>query len=243
VPFVESINGYRYVEQMFIDRTKFGTTTDWGVHIFGNLFDHIVGYQVSVVDGEGFKQPSLGNVNRTDAVDVEGRVNATYKHFTVAVGGYDGKLGKDVENVNTYNTAQRFDALIAYTDSKLRLGGEYLWARYWADVTQASPAKTNVTDGYSAFGSYNFTPKLALFGRFDWLKPKANTAPSEHETFYDVGLSYKPIAPLDFALVYKHDSVVNGSLTTADGVIGIPTGATLGKGLYDEVGLFTQVKF
>ena len=243
IPFVESINGYRYVEQMLIDRTKFGTTTDWGVHVYGNLFDHIIGYQVSVFDGEGFKQPSLGTVNRTNAVDVEGRVNATYKGFTVAVGGYDGKLGKSVEGVQTYNTAQRFDALAAYANSRIRLGAEYFWARYWNDITQSNPAKTNVSDGYSLFGSYNFTHKLALFGRYDWVKPKADTAPGFHDNFFDVGLSYKPIDPLDFALVYKRDTVDNGSFSTADGVIGIPTGATAGRGTYDEIGLFTQVKF
>jgi len=243
VPFVEGINGYRYVENMFIDRTKFGTTTDWGVHVYGSLFDKLIGYQVSVVDGEGFKQPSIGTANRTNAVDVEGRVNATYKHFTVAVGGYDGKLGKAVAGVTTYNTAERFNGLVAYTDSKLRLGAEYLWARYWGDVTQATASKTNVTDGYSLFGSYNFTPKIALFGRYDWLKPKADTAPSEHDNFFDVGVSYKVIAPVDVALVYKRETVTNGSLTTTDGVIGIPTGATTGRGTYDEFGLFTWVRF
>jgi hypothetical protein len=243
VPFVEGINGYRYVENMFVDRIKFGTTTDWGVHVFGNLFDNIIGYQVSVIDGEGFKQPSLGAVNRTSALDVEGRINATYKHFTVAVGGYDGKLGASVQGVTTYHDAQRIDALAAYADSKVRLGFEYLYARYWKDVTQSNPAKTNTTEGYSVFASYNFTPKFALFGRYDWLKPKQDTVPGENENFFDVGVSYKPIAPLDFALVYKRDSVVNGSLTTADGIIGIPTGATTGKGTYDEIGLFTQVKF
>ena len=243
IPFVEGIYGYRYVEQTLIDRTKFGTSSDWGVNANGSLFNHILGYSVSVIDGEGYKQPSLGTVNRTNAVDVEGRVNATYKNFTVAVGGYDGKLGKDVENVNTYRTAERFDALAAYTDKHIRVGFEYLWARYWADVTQATQSKTNTTDGYSVFGSYNFTSKVALFGKYEWVKPKANTAPSEHENYFNVGVSYKPIAPLDFALVYKRDSVVNGSFSTGNGVIGIPTGATVGKGTYDEVGLFTQVKF
>src|SRR5205814_5813759 len=30
VPFAESLYGYRFVEQTLIDRTKFGTSTDWG---------------------------------------------------------------------------------------------------------------------------------------------------------------------------------------------------------------------
>ncbi|MGI8841303.1 MAG: porin, partial [Caulobacteraceae bacterium] len=32
VPFVEGLYGYRYVENTLIDRTKFGTSTDWGLH-------------------------------------------------------------------------------------------------------------------------------------------------------------------------------------------------------------------
>ena len=243
VPFVEGIYGYRYVEQTLIDRTKFGTSADWGVHVYGNFLNHVVSYAVSVVDGEGYRQPALGSVNRTNAVDVEGRLSATYKNVTVAVGGYDGKLGKAVEGAPTFNDAERFNALIAYSTPKIRVGFEYLYARYWADVTQSNPAKTNTTDGYSVFASYNFTPKIGVFGKYEWLKPKANTVPGENDNYFNVGISYKPIGPLDFAIAYKRDEVVNGSFSTGNGIIGIPTGATAGKGTYDEVGLFTQVKF
>lgn len=265
IPFVEDVNGYRFVEQMLIDRTKFGTTTDWGVHINGTplhteALDPVthkptgglyVGYAASVFDGEGYKQPAMGTVNRTDAVDVEGRLNAGYidgaKKLTVAIGGYDGKLGKDVENVLTFNTAQRFDGLVAYSSTLLgktfNVNAEYFWARYWNDVTQANPAKTNVSDGYSLFASVNLTSRVAAFGRYDWVKPKADTVPSEHDNFFDVGVDYKPIPPLDFAIVYKRDSITDGSFSTADGVIGIPAGAVTGRGTYDEIGLFTQVKF
>ncbi len=243
IPFIENLNGYRYVGQMLIDRTRFGVTTDWGVHIFGTLADKIISYQVSVIDGEGFKKPAVGTANRTNAVDMEGRISASYRHFTVGVGGYDGKLGAAVEGVATYNSARRFDAVAAYTDSKARLGIEYVYAKYWGDVTQANPAKTNHTEGYSIFGSYNVAPKWSVFGRYDWVKPKAVTVPSEHDNYFDAGIAYKPIPALDFALVYKREDVTDGSLSTTDAVIGIPAGAITGKGTYDEVGLFTQVKF
>jgi hypothetical protein len=243
VPYVESLYGYRYVENVLIDRTKFGTSTDWGVHAYGSFYDNHISYAASVVDGEGYKSPAIGNANRTDAVDYEGRISASYNHFNAAIGGYTGKLGNDVSGVQTYQRAERFDALVAYVDGRIRLGGEYFWARYWKDVLQPIEAKTNVSDGYSIFGSYNFTPKVAMFARYDWVKPLADTAPGETDNFYNIGVSYKPIAPLDFALVYKHDSVFNGSFSTADGVIGIPSGAKFGRGLYDEFGLFTQVKF
>jgi hypothetical protein len=251
VPFVEGIYGYRFAEKVLIDRTGYGTSADWGVHFYGNFLDHIVNYQVSVVDGEGYRQPALGNVNRTNAMDVEGRVNATYKHVTAAIGGYYGKLGNNVYGVYTFNDAQRFDALLAYTDNHIRVGGEYLWARYWKDVPQPNPAKTNVTSGYSFFGSYNFksllstigNPDISIFGKYEWLKPAADTAPAVTQNYYNIGVDYKPINQLDLALVYKRDNVYNGSFTDANGTVGIPTGAHFGRGNYDEIGLFTQVKF
>ena len=238
VPFVESLYGYRYVENTLIDRTKFGTSTDWGLHLGGQLADGLIGYQVSVVDGNGFKKPATGTANRTDSVDVEGRVNVTYDHFTAAVGGYAGKLGHDVVGTPTYNTAERFDALVAYVNDRFRLGGEYFWARHWNDVTQSNALLTNTSDGYGAFGSFNFTPKIAVFGRYDYVLPQRNTAPTFHDNYFNVGVSYKPIKPLDFALVYKRDAVDDGLFSTSNGVIG----GTV-RGTYDEIGLFTQVNF
>ncbi|MEO8925821.1 MAG: hypothetical protein ABI306_01545, partial [Caulobacteraceae bacterium] len=217
VPFAESLYGYRYVENTLIDRTKFGTSTDWGLHVLGTLPGGILSYQVSVVDGSGFKQPATGTANRTDSVDVEGRVSATYDHFTAGVGGYAGKLGHDVVGTPTYNTAERFDALVAYVNDRFRLGGEYFWAKHWNDVTQPNTLLTNTSDGYGAFGSFNFTDKIAVFGRYDYVKPQRTTTPSFHDNYFNVGVSYKPIKPLDFALVYKRDSVLNGLLSTSNG--------------------------
>ena len=238
VPFVEKLYGYRYVENTLIDRTKFGTSTDWGLHAFGALANGIVSYQVSVVDGSGYKKPATGTANRTDAIDVEGPLSATYDHITVGVGGYDGKLGKDIAGIHTFNAARRFDAVIAYTGARFRLGGEYFWAKDWNDVTQANPALTNTSDGYSVFGSFNVTDKISVFGRYDWVKPQRDTAPSLDDNYFNVGVSYSPIKPIDLALVYKRDKVVDGFLASSNGTIG-----GLTNGTYDEIGLFSQVKF
>ena len=244
VPFVESLYGYRYVEKTFTDDYGYGMSTDWGVHVFGSLFDHHVGYAFSVIDGSGFKVPATGVANRTDTMDVEGRVNATFDHFTVAVGGYEGKLGKSMTGTPTFHTAERFDAIAAYTDSRVRAGVEYMWARYFGgDILQSDPTKTNKAEGVGAFASWNFMPKFSIFGRYDYLKPKEDTQSDFHSNYYNVGVSYKPIPPLDLALVYKHDSVVDGLLSTANGSIGTNNATNIGKGDYDEVGIFTQVKF
>lgn len=243
VPFVEGLYGYRYVDHVLIDNYSFGTSADWGLHVLGSLMDHHIGYAFSVVNGEGYKIASTGTANRTNAVDVEGRVNVNVSHFVVAVGGYDGKLGHDVIGVPTFNTAQRFDALGGYFDSRVKVGVEYMWAKFWNDVTQVNPAKTNTSEAVSVFGSFNFNKQFAVFGRWDWLKPQEDTAPTYHSDFYNVGVLYKPIGPLDFALVYKHDSVFNGLLSTQNGTIGTLNKNGIGEGVYDEVGIFTQMKF
>jgi hypothetical protein len=255
VPFVESLYPYRFAEKMLIDRTGYGTTTDWGLHVFGDFLNKIVSYQFSLVDGEGYKQPAIGNQNRTQAMDFEGRVSATYMHVTAAVGGYDGKLGNAVYGVNTFQNAERFDALLYYGDHHVRIGAEYLWARYWKDVTQINPLKTNETNGYSLFASYDFTsllssignPNISVFGKYEWLKPTANTGPWLTNNYFNVGVDYKPINQLDVALVFKRDLVFNGVFTDSNGTIGIPTGVIpgpgAGRGTYDEIGVFTQVKF
>ncbi len=51
-PLVESLYGYRYVDHVLIDNYSFGTTTDWGLHAFGQLMDHHIGYAFSVVNGK-----------------------------------------------------------------------------------------------------------------------------------------------------------------------------------------------
>jgi hypothetical protein len=56
--------------------------------------------------------------------------------------------------------------------------------------------------------------------------------------YFNVGVDYKPIAPLDFALVYKRDRANNGFISTSNGNIG-----GLDRGTYDEIGLFGQLVF
>jgi hypothetical protein len=243
VPFVEGIYGYRFVDHVLIDNYSFGTSADWGVHFLGSLWDNHIGYQLSVIDGEGYKVAPTGTGNRTDSVDVEGRVNVTYDNFTAAVGGYEGKLGHAVTGTPTFHTAERFDALVAYTGPLFHIGGEYMWADYWNDVTQSNPAKTNTSQGYSIFASVNLTKQFSIFGRYDWLKPQEHTDNSFVSNFYNVGVDYKPIPPLDVALVYKHDSVDDGLLSTQNGTIGTLHANLKGEGVYDEVGVFMQWKY
>jgi hypothetical protein len=236
VPFVEGLYGYRFVENTLIDRTKFGTSVDWGVHVLGALGpNNLVTYQVSAINGSGYKTLSRSS----DTIDLEGRIAvAPVKNVTLAVGGYRGKLGKSAANLPdsaTPHTAERFDAVAAYTGKQIRAGVEYFAARNWNTVNTIARDKS---DGWSLWGSFAFNPKFAAFARYDWVRPSRDLVPDLKDHYFNVGLDYKPINPIDLALVYKRDRARNGFISTSNGTIG-----GVDRGIYDEIGLFGQFVF
>jgi hypothetical protein len=230
IPFVEGVYNYRHLENTLIDRTKFGTSADWGVHALGSFANGLISYDVAAVDGSGYKHPL-----RTNTVDLEGRVNLNYQGFVAALGGYEGKLGKDIEGSTTYHTAERLDALLAYVGHGIRVGAEYFNATAWSDVTAVTSKRSN---GYSVFASYDIMPKWNVFGRYDWVKPNSNRAPTLKDDYFNVGITYSPAKIVDFSLAYKREKVVNGTISTSNGTIG---GST--NGTYDEVGIWGQVRY
>ncbi|MFI4966700.1 MAG: hypothetical protein ACHP9T_15185 [Caulobacterales bacterium] len=228
VPFAEDVYGYRFIENTIADRDKFATSADWGVHALGKV--GIFNYAVSVVNGNGYKNPT-----RSNDMDIEGRISTTLNGFTLGVGGYDGKLGKAVQNAVTFHTAKRFDAIAAYANKRFRVGVEYFAAEDWNNVTTAAADKST---GTSLFGNVNFTPQVSAFARYDWVKPSQTLAASEKDAYYNIGVNWEPVKVVDLALVYKRDAVDNGLLSTSNGVIG-----GVHKGAYDEVGLFGQFRW
>lgn len=231
IPFAEDVYGYRFIENTVSDRTKFGTSADWGVHALGSFNKGMINYAVSVVDGAGFKAPL-----RSKGVDIEGRVSAKIDNVTLAIGGYSGKLGKEIQGgAPTYHTAKRLNAIAAYTTKDFRVGAEYFTTSNWTSV--ATVAKDS-SEGYSLFGSYNINDKVSAFGRYDAVKPNKDTAATKKDEYFNIGINYEPTKIVDFALVYKRGQVEHGSLSTSNGVIG-----GTNKGTYDEVGLFGQYRW
>ncbi|MBS0276922.1 MAG: hypothetical protein JSR81_04825 [Proteobacteria bacterium] len=241
IPFMEDVYGYRYVENTLVDRTKFGTSADWGVHMLGKFADGLIAYQISAVNGAGYKNSPIGTANRSKGIDLEGRVNLNWNGLILGVGGYNGKLGKDIEGAApTYHTATRFDAVAAYTWEGLKVGVEYFSANDWNNV--ASPTGDRAY-GYSPFASYQFTPEWAVFGRYDWVKPNKDTNSAKRNTYYNFGIEYTPAKIVNFALVYKHDSVNNGFIGDSNGTIGGLADAIGSKGTYNEIGLWGQLRW
>jgi hypothetical protein len=235
VPFVEGLYGYRFVENVLVDRTKFGTSADWGVHVGGTFGNGLVSYAASAVNGAGYKTLSRSS----NTVDLEGRISVNpIKPITLAVGGYTGKLGKSADNGVDTRRATRFNALAAYTDGRIRAGVEYFHAKNWLNVT--GPVGDSA-DGWSAFGSFAINKQFSVFGRYDWVKPKKDASPDLKDRYFNLGVDYKPIKELDLALVYKRDRAENGFLATSNGTIGGFDNLT--DGTYDEFGLFGQFAF
>jgi len=230
IPYVEGIYGYRHIEKVIADLDGFGTSADWGIHASGDFADGLISYQVSAVDGGGYRDPKL-----TKTVDFEGRVSLAYKGINLAVGGYTGKLGNDVEGAVPYRKSTRFDALLAYkaeiSGMPFTIGGEYFTAKNWK-VAQAS--LEDKAEGYSLFTSLSPIDQWSLFGRYDSIKPNKDTAPLKSDDFLMFGVQYSPAKIVDLALVYKRDN--------ADGGLKI---GNLGSGQEErqEIGLYGQFRF
>lgn len=237
IPFVEGLYGYRYVENTLIDRTKFGTSADWGAHAFGKLAGGLINYQLSVINGAGYKNaPIGGGANRSKSVDIEGRVNLNYDGFVLGLGGYSGKLGHDVQGgPPIFHTANRFDAIAAYAAGDIHAGIEYFRANDWNNVTTVT---ADSAEGWGGFVSYKFAPQFAVFGRYDYVTPNQKTNSSLHDNYYNFGVTWSPAKIVDLSLVYKHDSASHGTIATSNGTIG----GTV-SGTYREIGVFSQIKW
>jgi hypothetical protein len=241
IPFVEDLYGYRYVENTLIDRLHFGTSADWGLHGGGEIGG--ASYAVSVVNGSGYKNPT-----RSKSMDVEARLAYGLGGVTFAIGGYSGKLGKDNyataatgTTSGTDHTADRFDALVAYVGNGARAGVEYFSANDWNNVTTPASDKA---DGYTAWASYDFTPMIGVFGRWDEAKTSKDLNPGLKDEYFNVGLVTHPTKKIDVALVYKHEKMDNGLINSQYSGYSSKLGtAPMTSGEVNEVGIWTQVSF
>jgi hypothetical protein len=207
VPFAENAYGLRYVENTLVDRLKFGTSADWGVHAGGKVAGGAMEYAVAAVNGNGYRNPGRGK-----GVDFEGRLSYAPTAATViGVGAYSGTLGKETENTGALHTAARVDFIAAYASGNNRLGVEYFQAKNWNNVVTATSDKA---DGWSAWGSLGLGSKgLTLFARYDDSEPGKTLDPTLRDTYYNIGIEFPAARGVKLATVYKHTDRTNDSRT------------------------------
>ena len=262
-PFAESLYAYRYVEKTITDRLGYSNTTDWGLNASGTGGGSkgLVSYAASVVNGGGFKNPT-----RTKNVDLEARVSAKPTNWlNVGVGYYTGHLGQITAANQNFprNTATRFDAAAGVFVSGFRAGVEYFSAKNYKTVNSLATSALGTSsvvstalvapisdeaDGFSSYASYRFlSNQWSVFARYDRAKLSKNVAPNLKDTYFNAGVAYKPIKQLDFALVYKHEKVENGSASVsgadANGSYTIGGAKDTRNGKFDEIGLYAQWSF
>ena len=261
-PFVESLYGYRWVEKTATDRLGFANTADWGVNASGKFADNIVNYSASVLNGGGYKNPT-----RTKDADFEGRVGVSpISWLTLGAGYYTGHLGQvTVANEDfDRNTATRYDLVAGVNVSGLRVGAEYFNARNYKSASTktgvlggpggvvVAPDDTTAVvsdkaDGYSTWASYAFTEQFSVFGRYDQSKLSKDVVPGLKDTYYNLGVGFKPTKGIDLAVVYKHEKVEDGvvSVSGADANSSYTIGGTspTSGGKFDEIGLYAQYLF
>src|SRR5450755_550398 len=261
-PFVESLYGYRWVEKTATDRLGFANTADWGVNASGSLAQNVVNYSASVLDGAGFKNPT-----RTKDVDFEGRVGVSpISWLTLGAGYYTGHLGQITAANEDFerNTATRYDAVVGVNIVGWRVGAEYFNARNYKSASTktgvlAGPAGVVVApddttavvsdkaDGYSTWASYAFNEQFSLFGRYDQSKLSKDVVSGLKDTYYHLGVGFKPTKGVDLGVVYKHEKVDDGviSVAGADANSSYTIGGTspTSGGKFDEIGLYAQYLF
>ena len=214
VPYVENIYGLRYVENVMIDRTHFGTSADWGLHLLGKneMFD----YQISVVNGRGY-----GDYTRSKTMDFTGRVGFhPIEGLTLALGGRSGKLGQDTQTGSTANTATRFDVLAAYKTGPLDVGVEYFDAKNFTS-TAVLTGPEDKANGVSAFGSFKVNDQGKVFARYEEVKPSKDLNPDLKDKYFNVGYAFSPIKHVDFSVVYKNHKVEVGGTSAKSNEFGL----------------------
>ncbi len=227
IPYDEGLYGFRYVENTLIDRLA----ADWGAHLLGK--EGMFNYAFSAVNGGGYHNPT-----RTKTVDVGGRIGIEpLPGLNLAVGGYVGKLGNNDSGTATFHTAKRLDLVAAYVQPAYRVGFEYFKAYDWHRV-----ASTTSDRGYgiSAWGSVSPMRHITLFARFDYAKPSQDLQPGLTDYYFNVGAQYQAYKNVVLALAFKHEKQNNGSWKTSNTSVKPMQFNTVN---YNEVGLWTQVKF
>ncbi|TAN04297.1 MAG: carbohydrate porin [Rhodanobacteraceae bacterium] len=199
IPFVEDWYGYRFVENTLVDRMHYGNSADWGLHLLGD--NGVFNYQVSAINGGGYKNPS-----RSNHVDFAARVGVQpIKGLMFAVGGYDGDLGKDTATSPVLHSAKRYDAMAAWNRDGLRLGAEWFKADNWKNVlTRAGDSAS----GWSAWGSYDFA-RASIFARYDRVKPSEQLDPSLKDTYWNAGVAFPITKGIKVAVAYKDERLRN----------------------------------
>ncbi len=263
VPFEEKLYGYRWIEKVPIDRLGFGTSADWGLNATGSFGEkNFFTYSAAILNGGGYRNPT-----RTENVDFEGRVSLKpIDWLTLGAGFYTGHLGQINATNKDFpkNTASRWDVIAVVEVVGLKVGLEFFQAKNYKTVDNPAESDFGISSvvgsdatthpasdkaqGGMVFASYELSNRWSIFGRFDNAKLSKDVAPKLEDEYFNIGVDFNPIKPLDVALVYKYEKVSNGA-TTIGGVGDAGASYTIGganastSGTFNEGAVYVSYRF
>ena len=167
IPYEEGLWDYRFVSETAPDYEGFMPSSDLGVAVVGNLFNKLIDYHVMVSNGEGYQAPQNGRGYAGAA-----RIALNIKPFIFDLFGMDESMHNGVPGYNP----KRAIAMLVYTNSLLRVAGDWMWAD--DHITSADQGKAKFNHGYGyEFWGYLRIPgeeKLRIFARYLDMKPNGN---------------------------------------------------------------------
>jgi hypothetical protein len=271
-PFIDGVTSLRWVEKSITDRLGFANTADWGVNALGTAANGFVSYSVGVFDGGGYKNPTrTKKVDVEGRLDVHpvswltvaggfyeghlGQVTAANDSFPQHTATrYDGLInfhnfgvnaGAEYFIANNYRTASASTGVLSGPVGVVIAGTN-------ATTGLPTTAVEDKATGFSSWVSYDFTKQWAVFGRYDQADLSKDVDHGLRDKFADAGVIFRPTKGVDVGLVYKYEEVSHGtvSISSGDGNAsytiggtGVAGTGTKTDGRFNEVGVYTQVKF
>ncbi len=147
--FQESQWGNRYLFKSFQDQNGFGPSADLGVSLAYQIKSYI-SVDFAVLNGEGYKR-----------VEVDSTLKYTLGVTFKPVKALAFRIYYDY--MNKQAAQQTLSFLLAYTGARLKGGAEY--------NKQYNHSMSSGKDysGYSFYGTYYFSKKINIFGRYDYI--------------------------------------------------------------------------
>ncbi|MDB0006577.1 hypothetical protein N9E30_01345 [Flavobacteriales bacterium] len=188
--FMEKAWGYRYIYKSLQDEHKWANSADVGVSL-DYVFNSKLNLDAQVLNGEGYKKEQESNGL------FRGSAGMTYKASdNLAVRVHYDVVPRETygENVAHQNTTS---AAMAYSGDGYKVGLEY----------NIQENAQNVTDkertGISAYGSYDMSNGMSLFGRYDELASDEDWNISRDGSFMILGIEKEMVKGVKVALNYQ----------------------------------------
>ncbi len=169
IPYEEGLWNYRFVSETAPDYEGFMPSSDLGLAVVGNLFNKLIGYHVMVSNGEGYQAPQNGRGFAGAA-----RIALNIKPFIFNIFGMDESMHNGIPDYNP----KRAIAMLVYTNSLLRVAGEWMWADDHITPADQGKAKFNHGYGYEFWGFMRIPgeEKLRIFARYLEMNPNGSNS-------------------------------------------------------------------